>query len=56
MKILRKVDFKIPESNFDVHNIAQLMRDPTLEDYESEKVESKLLEIDQLTCGDCFGE
>lgn len=55
-KILRKVDFKIPETSFDASNITQLTRDPTIEDYEKDKVESKLLEIDTLTSGDCFAE
>ena len=37
-------------------NINFLIEDPTLEEYDSAKVESKLLEIDELSCGDLFGE
>lgn len=34
----------------------ELTRDPTVEEYDKNKVESKLLEIDELSCGDCFAE
>ena len=32
------------------------MQEPILEDYEAHQVESKLLEIDELTSGDCFAD
>ena len=38
---------------FDVDFLTQ---DPVLEDYEQHNVESKLLEIDELTSGDCFAD
>lgn len=56
IKLLRKVEFKVPESSQEASDIAQLIRDPTLQEYDTGKVESKLLEIDDLACGDCFGE
>lgn len=56
IKILRKVEFKIPETNAEAENIKELTRDPTVEEYDQSKVESKLLEIDELSCGDCFAE
>lgn len=56
LKILRKVDFIIPTSHKESHDINFLTQNPTLEDYESKMVESKLLEIDELTNGDCFGD
>lgn len=34
----------------------QLIEDPTEEDYSKQLVESKLLEIDELGIGDCFGD
>jgi len=56
IKVLRKVEFKIPETNAEAENIQELIRDPTIEEYDNGKVESKLLEIDELSCGDVFGE
>ena len=39
-----------------MNDIAFLTQEPKQEDYESQVVESKLLEIDELTSGDCFGD
>jgi hypothetical protein len=50
------VDFKIPEDKKQALSIDYLIQDPTQEDYELELVESKLLEIDDLSNGDTFGE
>ena len=55
-KVLRKVDFKIPSTHADAHDINFLTKDPTLDDYDKKAVESKLLEIDELTNGDCFAD
>jgi len=54
--VLRKVDFKIPTSRKEANDINFLVKDPTLMDYDSKQVESKLLEIDELTNGDCFAD
>ena len=34
IKILRKVEFKIPETNADAENIKELTRDPLVEEYD----------------------
>jgi len=56
VKILRKVDFKIPKNLIEANKVDYLIQDPSLEEYEQRLVESKLLEIDELTNGDTFGE
>ncbi|CDW71126.1 cyclic nucleotide-binding domain containing protein [Stylonychia lemnae] len=56
IKVLKKVDFKIPEEKWQFQNIDYLIQDPSEEDYELELVESKLLEIDDLGNGDVFAE
>jgi CRP-like cAMP-binding protein len=56
IKILRKVDFKIPQNKEDANDPDFLIKQPTKEDYEQRAVESRLLELDELTNGDCFGE
>jgi CRP-like cAMP-binding protein len=56
IKLLKKVDFKVPEDKYESKSLAFLVSDPHYDDYELEMVESKLLEIDDLTNGDCFGE
>lgn len=53
---MKKVDFKIPEEKWQHQNLEYLIRDPSEEDYELELVESKLLEIDDLSNGDVFAE
>lgn len=53
---MRKVEFKIPESNAEADNLLELIKDPTVEEYDLAKVESKLLEIDELSGGDCFAD
>lgn len=56
MKVLRKVEFKIPKSRKEAFNEDFLSQEPTQEDYQENKVESKLLEIDELTNGDFFAD
>ena len=56
IKLLKKVEFKIPQTNSEAENIKELTRDPTVQEYDRGLVESKLLEIDELSCGDCFAE
>ena len=56
IKVLRKVEFKIPQNRKEVFDVDFLIQDPVLEDYEQHNVESKLLEIDELTSGDCFAD
>lgn len=56
VKVLRKVDFRIPTSIGEANSVKWLISDPTLDEYENGLVESKLLEIDELTNGDCFSE
>jgi hypothetical protein len=56
MKVLRKVDFKIPRTIESSNDFDYLTADPELEDYQKNNVESKLLEVDELTNGEVFGE
>jgi CRP-like cAMP-binding protein len=56
MKVLRKVDFKIPRTIENANDFDYLTANPGLEDYKQFKVESKLLEVDELTNGEVFGE
>ena len=56
IKVLRKVEFKIPESQQEAESVQEMTRDPTLDEYDQGKVESKLLEIDELASGDLFAE
>jgi hypothetical protein len=44
--VLKRVDFRLVGG----------IDDPTQEDYRLGMFESKLLEIDELSCGDCFGD
>lgn len=53
---MRKVEFRIPQNNYEANNPDFLVADPTEIEYEHNLVESKLLEIDELTNGDTFGE
>ncbi len=53
---MKKVDFKIPEEKWQHQNLAFLILDPSEEDYDLELVESKLLEIDDLSNGDLFAD
>ena len=48
-QVLKKVDFKVPDEKWQVNNVEYLILDPTDEDYDLELVESKLLEIDELS-------
>ena len=50
------MDFKIPEIKAHFSDLNYLIQDPSEEDYELELVESKLLEIDDLSNGDVFAE
>lgn len=52
VKLLKKIDFKT-EGLEDMQNC---IKDPDEHDYEEGLVESKLLEIDELGIGDCFGD
>ena len=56
IKVLRKVDFRVPQNRQDANDPDYLIRSPNKQDYESKLVESKLLEIDELTNGDFFAE
>ena len=56
IKILRKVDFRIPQSKKDANDPEFLVLHPKKEDYEQKLVESRLLEVDEFTNGDCFAE
>ena len=53
---MRKVEFRLPQNSQQANDIDQLVKDPTLEEYDNCLVESKLLEIDDLACGDCFAD
>jgi hypothetical protein len=46
VKVLRKVDFKIPRNPDEANQVNYLIQDPTTEEYDSGNVESKLLEVD----------
>jgi len=52
VKLLKKIDFRT-EGISDMENC---IKDPDDEDYDKGEVESKLLEIDELGIGDCFGD
>lgn len=54
--MLRKVEFRIPQSRKDACNAEYLIKDPSEAEFDNHQVESKLLEIDELTNGDCFGD
>ena len=56
MQALGLIEFKIPQTRKEVFDINFLIQDPVMEDYEKHNVESKLLEIDELTSGDCFAD
>ena len=56
MKVLRKVDFRIPSTRQEANDPEFLIQEPTIDDYNSKRVESKLLEVDELTNGDVFGD
>jgi CRP-like cAMP-binding protein len=56
LKVLRKVDFRIPTTRQEANDPEFLIQDPTIDDYNSKRVESKLLEVDELTNGDVFGD
>lgn len=56
VKVLRKVDFRVPDHAWQHGNIQWLGMDPTEEDYSLSLVESKLLELDELHNGDFFAE
>ena len=54
--MLRKVEFRIPSNRREACSTEFLIKDPSEQEFESHMVESKLLEIDELTNGDCFGD
>jgi CRP-like cAMP-binding protein len=56
VKVLRKVDFRIPDQSSQHQNVQWLSSDPTEEDFLLQLVESKLLEVDELHNGDFFGD
>ena len=56
MKILRKVEFRIPLNRGESNDTDFLMADPTSEEVDEQLVESKLLEIDELANGDTFAD
>jgi hypothetical protein len=56
VKVLRKVDFRIPEHSWQHSDISWLSSNPNSDDYKAIAVESKLLDIDELHNGDYFGE
>lgn len=56
VKVLRKVDFRVPDQTWQHGNIQWLGMDPTEEDYSLSLVESKLLELDELHNGDFFAD
>lgn len=56
VKVLRKVDFRIPEHAHHHSNVEWLSADPSSEEYSRGLVESKLLELDEMHNGDFFGD
>jgi CRP-like cAMP-binding protein len=52
VKLLKKIDFKTEG----LEDMEKCIQDPSEEDIEKEEVETKLLEIDELGIGDCFGD
>ena len=56
MKVLRKVDFRVPDQPWQHGNVKWLSADPSYEDYQNGFVESKLLELDEICNGDFFGD
>ena len=46
----------MPQKTRQASDVEYLVGDPTLEEYDSHQVESKLLEVDELTNGDVFAE
>jgi CRP-like cAMP-binding protein len=56
VKVLRKVDFRIPDQSSQHQNVQWLSSDPTEDDFLLQLVESKLLEVDELHNGDFFGD
>lgn len=56
IKLLRKVDFRIPDQSQHQNDVEWLSSDPTSEEYSTSLVESKLLELDEMHNGDFFGD
>ena len=46
----------MPQSHYEASSIEFLTKDPTAEEIRAQRVESKLLEIDELLNGDCFAD
>lgn len=55
-KVLRKVEFRIPTQHYEASNIDFLVKDPTDDEINAHKAESKLLEVDELLNGDVFAD
>ena len=56
INVMRKVDFRLPSKIEEANDMDFITSDPQLQDYKNNKVESKLLEVDELTNGELFGE
>jgi CRP-like cAMP-binding protein len=56
VKVLRKVDFRVPLLPQQHTQIDWLSADPTPQEYAKGLVESKLLELDEMHNGDFFGD
>ena len=56
VKLLRKVDFKVPSSQKEANDSEFLIQDPEDMDYFTANIDQKLLEVDELINGDNFGE
>ena len=56
VKLLRKVDFKVPTNSEEANDSEFLIQDPSDMDYFTRQVDQKLLEVDEFVNGDNFGE
>lgn len=56
VKLLRKVDFKVPSNLKEANDAEFLIQDPSDMDYFTRQVDQKLLEVDEFVNGDNFGE
>jgi CRP-like cAMP-binding protein len=56
VKLLRRVDFKVPQNQKDANDAEFLIQDPEDMDYFTSNIDQKLLEVDELINGDNFGE
>lgn len=56
VKLLRKVDFKVPSNHREANDAEFLIQEPSDMDYFTHMVDQKLLVVDEYINGDNFGE